>query len=166
MRFLLSSAALLLGFTVSAPASACTTDAEIVFDDVKYADIVVVGEIANYKVVTPPGEKPGFLPDYARFDILVDEVLKGQVGKTLTVTWDNSTFGDPDSIPPGQYLIALRSPKSTSIPPLRGPSATILPRPEPAAPTLLQAACADPFMFLSTSESAKAVRKILQSSAH
>jgi hypothetical protein len=33
-----------------------------------------VGALALGKVVTPPGEKAGYLRDYARFDVLVDEV--------------------------------------------------------------------------------------------
>jgi hypothetical protein len=137
-------------------------DAEIVLDDVKYADTVVVGRIANYEVVTPVGKEPGLIWDYAQFDILTDEVLKGSASPTFKVTWDNSTFGEPDSIAPGQYLVALRNPESTSIPPLRGPSAMIMPRPESAIPTLLQAPCAQPFMFQTTTKEAVEVRKILQ----
>jgi hypothetical protein len=138
------------------------TDAEIVLDDVKYADTVVVGRITKYEVVTPKGERPGLIFDYARFNVAIDEVLKGEAGRALTVTWDNSTFSEPDDLPPGQYLLALRNSDSTTIPPLRGPSATIFPRPEPGEPTLLQAPCAPPFMFKSGSNEAAAVRKILR----
>ena len=162
MRNILSVSALLLGIVMSAPAKACMGEDEIVLDDVKYADTVVVGWISNYKVITPEGRKRGYIWDYARFEVRVDEVLKGQADQTLTVTWDNSTFGEPDEIPPGPYLIALRNPDSNTIPPLRGPSATIFPRPEPDAPTLLQAPCASPFMFESTSKKAVALRKILR----
>lgn len=138
------------------------SDAEIVLEDVRYADTVIVGEVANYKVLTPEGKKPGYIWDYARFDVIVHEVLKGEAGQTLAVTWDNSTFGEPQDLPTGQYLLAVRSPASTNIPPLRGPSATIFPRPEASSPVLLQAPCASPFLFKSESEEATALRKILQ----
>ena len=80
----------------------------------------------------------------------------------MTVTWDNSTFSEPDDLPAGQYLIAVRSPASTTIPLLRGTSATVFPRPEPDGQTLLQAPCAQPFLFKSDGEEATAVRKIVQ----
>ena len=44
---------------MSAPAKACMGEDEIVLDDVKYADTVVVGWISNYKVITPEGRKRG-----------------------------------------------------------------------------------------------------------
>ena len=73
------------------------------------------------------------LPDYARFDVQVKEVLVGRAPNRLSVTWDNSTFGEPEQMAAGPYLIALRRPGSAS-PPLRGPSATIFPTPDPKGP--------------------------------
>jgi hypothetical protein len=80
---------------------------------------------------TPEGrkllsEQKGFLDDYARFDVLVDEVLVGNPPKVLTVTWDNSTFSESDKLGEGPFLIALREPGART-PPLRGPSATVMP---------------------------------------
>ena len=46
---------------------------------------------------------------------------------------------------------------------LRGPSGTVLPSPEPSALIVLQAPCADPFIFETTIESAALVRQILDS---
>jgi hypothetical protein len=103
----------------------------------------------------------GFMTDYARFDIIVEEVLAGTAGRSHTVSWDNSTFGEPESMPPGPFLIALRDPRS-SLPPLRGPSATITPNREPGSLTVLQAPCADAFIFERASEQATAVRSILE----
>ena len=151
--------------------------------DVRFADAVVVGRIANYRIVldqeirrqrrqllAKPDLSPylrrlyetqtSFLSDYARFDILVDEVLIGRPGRRLTVTWDNSTFSEPASMPRGPFLIALRSPRS-KMPPLRGPSAYIAPNPEPDTLTMLQAPCASPFLFEHGSEEARAVRRII-----
>ena len=105
-------------------------------------------------------QQTSYLSDYARFDVVVDEVLVGKAPKTFSVTWDNSTFGEPETLPSGPYVIALRDP-AAAMPPIRGPSATIVANPDPGTLTLLQAPCSSPFMFESTSEEAAAVRKLL-----
>jgi hypothetical protein len=56
----------------------------------------------------------------------------------------------------------LRRPAS-GIPPLRGPSATIMPNREPKSLAVLQAPCSSPFLFESTSKEARAVQRILDS---
>lgn len=165
-------------------ASACMTQAPIDLHDVEYADVVIVGTVANYQIVRDPTAREfhkklmakmkdppeslknvsGFMSDYARFDIVVDHALTGAAPKTVAVTWDNSTFGEPDHLPSGLLLFALRKSHS-KIPPLRGPSATVLPNREPNLLTLLQAPCARPFMFENSSEQALRVRQILASSA-
>ena len=167
------------------PANACKMHAPTHLDDIKYADVVVVGKIVNYEIVLDRAArkrrieglgrtadkssgywelmsklKGGFMSDYARFKVLVDEVLVGQPPKVITVTWDNSTFSEPETMGVGPYLIGLREPGSKS-PPLRGPSATILPSPEPNSLTVLQAPCASAFIMKATSAEAKAIREIL-----
>ncbi len=170
-------------FGSAAPAQACRMHVDTELEDVRFADVVVVGRIANYRIIPDeeirrqrreqlarPDLAPSlraiferqtsFLTDYARFDILVDDVLVGQAGRKLTVTWDNSTFGEPASMPSGPYLIALRRPSSNT-PPLRGPSATIMPNREPGSLTVLQAPCASAFIFERGSDSASAIRRLL-----
>lgn len=166
------------------PASACRTTAPLELDDIKFASVVVIGRVVDYEVVLDQkvrkerkemldsyadkstefwrlmSEQTGFLSDYARFKVLVDEVLVGQPPSVITVTWDNSTFGEPDTMKEGPYLIGLREPGSM-IPPLRGPSATILPSPEPTSLTVLQSPCAPAFILEATSAEAKTVRAIL-----
>ncbi|WP_395022720.1 hypothetical protein [Dongia sp.] len=178
-------ATLLLALTsAAAPAQACMAVAPLEPADIKYADVVVIGRIANYTIVLDqawreemkkraqePGISPelkefyltdrGFLTDYAKFDVLVDEVLVGKAPEALTVTWDNSTFSEPESMPSGPFLIALTDPRKGLMLPLRGPSATIMPNPEPAALTVLQAPCSDAFIFETTSEEARASLRIL-----
>jgi len=150
-------------------------------EDVRYADVVVIGRIANYRIVRDEAfrkwilkspnlsadqrkmyqdPKMSLLPDYARFDIDVEEVLAGRAPARLAATWDNSTFGEPDRMKPGRYLIALRRPSSAS-PPLRGPSATVMPSPDPKILTLLQAPCSSAFLYEAGSEEARAIREIL-----
>lgn len=169
---------------LSEPAFACRVAAPLDLNDVRYADVVVMGRIANYRIVLDqqarqerkkmlarsPHMAPElrnslqnqatFLSDYARFDVVVDRVLTGVAPKIVTVTWNNSTFAEPQAMSPGQYLVALRNPSSTS-PPLRGPSATVLANREPGILTVLQAPCAPAFIFESASASAVGLRRIL-----
>jgi hypothetical protein len=168
--------------SASAPAHACRTRAPLDLADAKYADVVVIGRIANYRIVRDlefrrqmlarpdlsaedrrfyADPSTSLLPDYARFDVLVDDVLIGDAPDRLSVTWDNSTFGEPAEMPAGPFLIALRKPASAA-PPLRGPSATIFPNREPGLLTVLQAPCAGPFIFESSSDEARAVRRSLR----
>lgn len=172
--------------TVSATAlpaasHACSIYVQPKLEDVSYADVVVVGRILNYRIIRDEAlrrrmlasphltadmrsiyEDPRktLLPDYARFDVQVEEVLVGRAPKRVSVTWDNSTFGEPDQMNAGPYLIALRRPGSAG-PPLRGPSATIAPNPDPKALTLLQAPCSSAFIYEVRSEQARTIRRIL-----
>jgi hypothetical protein len=138
-----------------APAHACIMMVPLELADIKYADVVVVGRINNYERVG----NEDLISGYAKFRVLVDEVLLGNSPQEITVTWDNSTFSEPETMAPGPFLIALRDPGSR-IPPLRS-SGSIFPNPKPDLLTLLQAPCSSPFMFASGSEEAKAVRQML-----
>jgi hypothetical protein len=170
------------------PASACLMMAGLELDDIKYASVVVIGRIVDYQVVLDQAvrkqrkeelersadksseswrllsEQKQFLSDYAHFSVLVDEVLVGQPPNVISVTWDNSTFGEPEKMKEGPYLIGLREPGSKS-PPLRGPSATILPSPEPKSLTVLQAPCAPAFILEATGAEAKSIREMLGGAA-
>jgi len=162
-------------------ATACVVVAALDLTDVRYADVVVVGRISDYEHVLDPlarkrrealmstaserlkailGKSSGFLTDYVRFQVTVDEVLHGNPPDAFPVTWDNSTFSEPEKVNPGSYLIAVRK-ASTQRPPLRGPSATIMPTPEPDRMTVLQAPCARAFLFPAESKEAHGVRRIL-----
>lgn len=178
MAWVVVYASLPLGVTY-----ACVVRAPIDPYDATFADAVVIGEIIDYRIIenqrararrqemlesAPPevreilSDDAGYLSDYARFNIEVSTVLRGDVSGVVGVTWDNSTFGEPHSMPSGQYLIALRH-SASPMPPLRGPSATVLPDPEPDLWKVLQAPCAPPFIFASTSEEAVTIRQILAS---
>lgn len=172
---------IIAALSASAPAHACRTMAPLDLNDVNYADVVLVGRVSNYGIVRDEEFRRGMLNnpklppdmrrlyegptvlmgDYARFDVQVEEVLAGVAPERLAATWDNSTFGIPDTMPTGPFLFALRKP-SSRIPPLRGPSATVMPSREPNALTVLQAPCSRPFMFESGSREARGVRAILK----
>ena len=183
MRDYVFAALLNIGALIAASsASACPWLERLELNDVSYADVVVVGRVTNYTLVLDPEARQrrqklltkttgklheilknqsSFMSDYARFDLVVEEVLHGTAPATLTVTWDNSSFGEPKTIAPGPYLIALRKADSPR-PPMRGGAATILPTPDPASMTVLQAPCSGPFLFESPSDHADRVRQILK----
>jgi hypothetical protein len=160
---------------------ACMMSVPQKLEDIRYADVVVVGRIANYRIIRDEAfrkwmlkspnlspdllkmyrdPKKSLMTDYAHFDINVEEVLFGRAPARLSATWDNSTFPEPLQMKPGRYLIALRRPNAAS-PPLRGPSATITPNPDAKTLTLLQAPCASAFLFEAGSGEARAIREIL-----
>ncbi|MGO4351926.1 hypothetical protein AB4Z25_08315 [Rhizobium sp. RAF36] len=164
-------------------ATACMSVARLALSDVKYADVVVIGRVANYRLILDPEArernrqmvakmKPsklrdslsnisGFITDYARFEIQVEEVLQGQAPEIIEATWDNSTFGEPEKMPSGPFVIALRR-SGSDRPPLRGPSATIVPNLEPQLLTVLQAPCSMPFIFELGGEQAQALLETLK----
>jgi hypothetical protein len=175
-------AALIAAGLASPPAQACRMLAPTVLEDVRYADTVVVGRVAGYTIVRDlefrrrmlqapnlPDDlhkiyadpNSSLMGDYARFDVLVGEVLAGRAPRRLRVTWSNSTFGLPKNLPRGPMLIALARPGGKQ-PPLRGPSATIAPNREPGLPTVLQAPCASPLMFAANSAEARKIRRMLK----
>lgn len=166
--------------TAVAPAQACRINAPLKIEDVQFADVVLVGRVANYRIVRDHefrrkmlksphltadmrkhyGPRTSLMSDYARFDVVVDEVLLGTAPRRVPVTWDNSTFGEPETMAAGPFLIALRRPTSR-IPPLRGPSATIMPNREPGLLTMLQAPCSSPFMFPGNGDHARTIRRMM-----
>ncbi|HKT84936.1 MAG TPA: hypothetical protein VJQ77_02490 [Novosphingobium sp.] len=146
-----------------------------------YADVVLIGRIDNYRIIRdeafrkrmlaspnlPDKErkfysdpKTGLMSDYARFDMKVEKMMVGKAKGTLSITWDNSTFSEPDAMKPGRYLVALRRAGSAT-PALRGPSATILASPDPKSLTLLQAPCSSAFIYPAESDEARTIQRIL-----
>jgi hypothetical protein len=168
--------------TVKRPAIACIMAAPRILDDIQYADVVVIGRISNYQIIRDVAfrrqmlanpnlradlrriyEEPDgtLMSDYARFDVRPSQIVKGKAPTTIVVTWDHSTFDEPDQMAPGPYLIALRDPQSNA-PPLRGPSASISPSKEPGTLTVLQAPCAPPFIIPLHDPSVESILKRLK----
>jgi hypothetical protein len=181
LHFRWVAAAAVVAAALPGSVHACMMSVPQKLEDVRYADVVVIGRIANYRIIRDEAfrkwmlksptlsaderkryqdPKEGLITDYARFDIDVEEVLAGRAPARLSATWDNSTFSEPERMKPGRYLIALRRPSSAS-PPLRGPSATIMPNREPNTLTLLQAPCSSAFLYDAGSGEARAIRAIL-----
>ncbi len=176
-RFFLSGVAALVVSSASRSAYGCRVNVPLELDHIKYADVAVIGRISNYRIVRDvefrrkmlanPNLHPslrqlyegpnGIISDNAHFDIQVDEVLAGTVPANLSVIWNNSTFGEPETMAAGPYLIAL-----IKWPPSRDPSAANLPNTEPVPLMVLQAPCSTPFMLDSSSDTANKVRLILK----
>jgi hypothetical protein len=154
----------------SLPAQACPFSQNIDLNTIKHASVVVVGRVSNYEIVLDQAarqrrnefvanypnlspearklmsERKSFGGDYARFQVLVDRVLLGQAPRSITVTWNNSTFAEPKRMRPGPFLIALWKDRSP---------------PQPKPLTVLQMPCAPPFIFKHESANARAVREML-----
>lgn len=161
MRIFLCAMVISLAILLAAaPARACFIMASFHLEDIKYASVVVIGRVVDYEIVYykmfPEDE---LTQKYARFKVVVDEVLVGQPSKVVSVTWVNSTFGEPEKMEKEPYLIGLREPGSKS-PWDRFPIAEILPS-EPNSLTVLQASCAPAFILEATSAEAKTIRDLL-----
>lgn len=148
----LVAGAMLLSSGWFGAANACLMDHPLNLDNIEYADAVVVGTIKDYR--------PVLGQHHAKFEVVPDNVLKGEVGEQLVVAWADSTFVLPTTMPPGAYLIALKNPDSQHSPP-GGRSAKFLPNPRPDLYTVLQASCSDPFIFEAGSKEAELVKQRL-----
>lgn len=143
------------------PALACEHTEEADVAALKYANLVVVGRIVHYEIVRDQEARkqpsiPGrttYIEDYARFEVLVDEILLGSAQRTLQVTWDGQWMAEPDTMPSGPFLVALRDASQLATDRVRG---------DRAAPTVLQMVCQDAFIIPADSAEAKAVRQILR----
>ena len=138
-------------------AYACMTQAPLNPIHIEHADVVVTGRIANFRIVRHTAAGGNLYDDHAQFDLVVDEVLRGSAGTTLSVEWHNSTFALPRSMEPGPFLIALRRAGSG---PFRATPIITAER-RPGSWAVLQTPCAPPFIFDSTSAQADAIRKQL-----
>ncbi len=80
---------------VASVANACITYRENGEADFLEADLIFVGDLTDYEIVTT---KDGYFEDeMAILTYRVDEVLKGEAGETIRLWWPNSTFGLPES---------------------------------------------------------------------
>ncbi len=124
-----------LGFAIvlaAAPesAEACFLPRAFSPQDVRLAPIVVVGRISHYS---------HFMRPYGRFDIAVDEILKGKkhihgVSRILSVSMGESNFGLPHHLPSGPVIVALGPPSVDGYP-------------EPGRLTVLVGGCAGAFIL-------------------
>jgi hypothetical protein len=141
------------------PASACIVMAGLVLRDVELSKVVIVARVTDYKIIR--AAKIGTLLNYAVFTVEVKDTLRGEAPKTLQFSWQNSTFGEPETWDmENDYVFALITVDS-KLPPLSSGSGFIPPAPRDDMMTVLQAPCASAFIFKTESAAAKEVRRIL-----
>lgn len=92
-----------LAVSPATPANACVDIAE--YDETAFlgADLIFVGDLTGYEIVT--AEDHGFPRELAVLTYEVNEVLKGKTGRTVRLWWPNSTFGHPPTL--GRYAATL-----------------------------------------------------------
>lgn len=94
-RLLLRAMLAISAVAVASVANACITYRENGEADFLEADLIFVGDLTDYEIVTT---KDGYFEDeMAILTYRVDEVLKGEAGETIRLWWPNSTFGLPES---------------------------------------------------------------------
>lgn len=159
MKLVQAALATALALATASPAHACRVEAMLDLTEVQYADLVVVGRIVGYQRVVE--RETRFSNEYARFSIDVNEALVGNPPKSISVTWNNSTFAEPKEMKPGPFLIALRNPRP-DFPPSGGSNTEVRPDPETQPMTVLQSPCAPPFIFDASSKEAQDVRRLVK----
>lgn len=174
--FLVSLPITLAMILAGMPADACIVISPVKLTDVKYADSVVIGKISKFKIIrdqkfrdrmlATPGlskeerdlyrDGSTLMSDYATFDLNVDEVLAGTASAKVRIKWRNESFGIPDRMKPGPYLVALAYLGSKKRTGFWGFSSDSI--------AMLQGPCSSPFLFETGSKDAKIVAGILAKS--
>lgn len=140
MRFSSLAALPLAAALSAAPASACAVHTPLNLGAIRAADVVVTGRALDYR--QPSGHS-------GRFTLMVDEVVRGQAGRRLSVSLPVTLYGAPRALPRGRLLIALRS----------GGAAP------GTAFTVMQGPCSPPFILEAGSAQASAARRLLSPGA-
>jgi hypothetical protein len=144
----------------SSTASACPISAPFVIEDVRLADTVVVGQVADYEFFAPDG--PHRLSTYGVMTVRVSRVLRGSPGHEIRAyRGSNGASGAPPSMAFGQPRIFAFVNAGGTRPPVRTGAATILASQEPELPQLLQAPCATPFIIRQTPQAERNIELIL-----
>jgi hypothetical protein len=98
--------------TVGSAANACVEFREYQETAFLAADLIFVGELTDYEVVTIADSS--ISRETAVLTYKVDEVLKGKAGKTIRLWWPNSTFEYPSAIPRFSPTVVAAEPSERS----------------------------------------------------
>lgn len=129
----------------STVADACEVTAPFALEDVRRADAVFTGRLANYaRIETGP---PAVPVSYGLLTVDVQEVIEGHVPSRVELAWHNSTFGIPGQRPTDVPLLIAAFRSEDDMP---GPVWRVL-----------QSPCAPAFVLDDTPESRADVRKAL-----
>jgi hypothetical protein len=164
MRLLLirrTALILLSALLAATPASACLGGYGLQFNNIRQSDVVVVGKLIDYRVVSPRQDFP--IADYAILTIQTERMLKGKRKRIIKFSWDNSTFNEPESMRLGTRVIVAGVAPLGLQPPMReGASATVFPAPRRDIPRVLQAPCTAPFIFGHSAQFEDSLVRILR----
>jgi hypothetical protein len=94
--------------------AACALVSTLNLDDVQYADIVVLGQISNYRVHLEQFDGSSTPSRIGLFDVRVLQTLKGEVPDGMLVALDDRGQGLSPKLTEGVHLIAMRVAKSGS----------------------------------------------------
>lgn len=97
--------------------------------------------------------------DFAHFDIVVDEVLSGKIGKRLMVIWNVHTFDDPGIMKGEPVLIALMKTEAPN-PALARALGKNLPRRNSRWWTIQQSTCGPAFVMPGTKAQIREARAL------
>lgn len=159
-RFTFGSVLCASTLVVPGTAYACIDIAKFEITDIRQADVIVSGELEDYEKVTVKDQ--GSLSDYAILTVKVRGWLKGKSAPTMRLSWDNSTFDEPNGMAIGAPVIVAGIDPNAAQPPLRGPSATMFAAPRTDMFRVLQAPCSGPFIFAASNELETDLRAILR----
>ncbi len=130
-------------------------------EDVLYADVVVIGRASNYRIEDVP-LREGSTGRFARFDIQVDRVLKGEApGIVPTALGKNSAYSIPVEMSSDLQLFALRNREAGSPWPA-GSSGTLRPLADFVEQfSILDPGCGPPIILDASGAEASEVIRLL-----
>jgi hypothetical protein len=139
-------------------------------DDVIHADAVLIGRVQRYTIIPNPGakgfhDKTRYMPvntswyDFAHFDIVVDEVLSGKIGKRLMVIWNVRTFDHPGIMRGEPFLIALMKTEAPN-PALARALGKDLPSRNARSWTIMRSPCGPAFVMPGTKAQMREARAL------
>jgi hypothetical protein len=159
-------------------AQACIIpDTNLTVNDIVHADAVLIGRVEGYTILPNLrakglhnendlfATKTRFMPkntsifDFAQFDIVVDEVLSGKIGKRLMVIWNVRTFDDPGIMRGEPFLIALMKTEAPN-PALERDLGKDLSRRNTRSWTIMQPPCARAFVMPGTKAQMREARAL------
>ena len=173
----------LVGTSASAPAFACMAPAPFVFEDAKWADVVVVGHITNLRFILNQKERlevlsiPDLKPrvrqafrdpariasDFAIFDFVVDKHLTGTSSSKISISTQIYNVGRTTLTEKESFLVAFNRitagrPSLDTVDTMSQPSGV-------GSLKIFKPSCAEPFVFPSMSNEAGEIRRIFGASA-
>jgi len=160
-RFVRCAAVIGLIAVSSDGANACAMVGTLNLDNVRYADIVVVGRLSNYRVHLEQRDSGTWR--IGMVDLRIEQVLKGEAPESISVAIDDRGRGLSPRLTDGPQLVAIRIADSGSP---RGPRSVwgqIIPITEVVSRfSVMEEPCEGPFILDAGSDDAITVVRSLK----